>query len=844
MRLQLFGHRESRYERPTLDWCCGGVEQCALGPDADGGCRAGPMCQPVKVGDLYKCARSPVAGGPCAAGPGPSGQCGCMVPTCVPRPTLRARRSRIARWATLLAVAVVLIAVSLGARERWLAGPLTAGHAEIGECTACHQGAGDSPSVWLHQAFLPDDPVAASKSCLGCHDRGGEALAFSPHNQPPDVLRAWGEQGGAAKPDAGGTPLAFTLASAVFGPAAKDEPLACATCHQEHRGGAEFTAMSDSACQSCHQRKFDSFPEGHPAFGGFPYRERQHIVFNHASHIDLHFPKSDPALRPENCTSCHVADGNGAGMLLTGYGSTCASCHDADIRKGPAAGPPGKPFLAVPGLDLATLVEKGVPVGFWPDSFYDRGVPPVMRALLSVGYMDEAQLDKLQGVDLLDLTQAGPEVLEAVKAFAWATKAMLADMLQNGVLGNAKGMQDVFGVHLGPTAMSRLGGSVPRDVLAMAADAWFGCSLYSELAAYRDGHPPATVPLDEHVDGKPPACAAGGDKTAAAEASGHQPDASEPAAAGSDIAPSALDALTGGDQAASPFGGGILGGGDQPAPSDGGSILGGGDQPAPADGGGILGGAPLGGAAEGNADSILGGIAQEAQGGSGADAAASDQAPDQASSQPAMIQPEPVDPAEWARYGGWYRTAEAVYYRPVEHADGFLRAWLDFAGAAHGSPAGKPLANAIFETMGQPTSVGRCVKCHAADQQADGSVRLDWQARMMKMAEKTVTTFRHAPHLTIGGQEACNTCHKVTPGDAVLASFKSFDAGTFTPGFQAMTKETCATCHSGPEAGGECQHCHNYHVGMFSRTHPMGRLTTAGTVESSGTDAKPATKAE
>ena len=147
MRLQLFGHRESRYERPTLDYCCGGEAQCQLGPDASGACRAGPMCQPVKAGGLYKCARSPVSGGPCEAGPGPEGQCGCIVPTCVPQPTVRTRRRRVARWATLVAVAVVLIALSATSRDHWLAGPLSAGHSEIGECSQCHTAADASASV-------------------------------------------------------------------------------------------------------------------------------------------------------------------------------------------------------------------------------------------------------------------------------------------------------------------------------------------------------------------------------------------------------------------------------------------------------------------------------------------------------------------------------------------------------------------------------------------------------------------------------------------------------------------------------------------------------------------------
>ena len=892
MRLQMFGHRESRYERPTLDWCCGGAEACTLGPDASGRCRAGPSCQPVKDGELYKCARSAVAGGPCQPGPGPNGECGCTIPPCVPRPTLRAQRGRLARWAILVATAVVLIALSVNSRHVWLAGPLSAGHSQIGECTQCHASADDSVSVWLHQAFMPTDPVAASESCISCHDRGGAALAMAPHNQPSEVLQQWRETGTSTAAASDDAPLEFALAAAVFGPPQKgdDGPVACATCHQEHRGGMGFTALSDAGCQSCHQAKFGRFPDSHPDFGNYPYQQRQHIAFNHASHIDLHFPKADAALRPETCTACHVADSTGKGMLTTGYEATCASCHDGDIRKGPAAGPPGGPFLAVPGLDLDTLAAESVAIGFWPDSFYDRGIPPVMQALLSAGYMAPAKLALLQNVDLLDLTDAPPEVLEAVAAFAWATKAMVADMLQTGVLADAGAMQDVLDIELDAAQISRLGGSVPRDVIALAADAWFGCTLYTEVSEFRAGNPLATLTLADRVDGKPPSCvdaSPDGGEAVAAEA---EDGAGDDGAAGHGLAESALDALadTPLDGAAlgdSPLGGGdgilgedalagegdgpigdgggdILGGnalddtGNDPAAESGGDILGGaplgegagssilGDT-APADGsdapggdilgsgplaeanddGGILGGSPLGGAplGEGNADAILGGIGDEAP----PDDGATGQERETASGL-VLIQPEPVDPAEWARHGGWYRSAEAVYYRPVEHADRFLHAWLDFAGAAHGTTTGKPLGEAIFESMGQPTSLGRCAKCHGAEQQADGSVSFKWQGRVIDMAERRVTDCRHAPHLTIAGADGCNLCHTVARGDDMMASFKGFDAKAFKPGFAAMTKETCAACHAAPESGSECQHCHNYHAGVFSDAKRMGKLTTAG----------------
>jgi hypothetical protein len=850
MRLQLFGHRESRYERPTVNWCCGGAEQCALGPDASGGCRAGPMCHPVRVDGVYKCARSTVAGGPCSQGPGPRGECGCMVPTCTPRPTLRAKRARIARWSTLVALAVVLIALSVGSREHWLAGPLSRAHQEVGACVQCHADADSSASVWLHLAMSPTDPSAASKSCLGCHDRGGEALALAPHNQPPAVLKQWRE-GVMANAPAGGAPLDFRLASAVFGAAGADEQsqVACATCHQEHRGGVGFTQMSNEGCQSCHTLKFDRFPGGHPEFTNFPYAKRQNIAFNHASHIDLHFPKSAADIRPANCTSCHQADSMGAGMLLKGYEGTCVACHDGDIRKGPTSGPPGGPFLAVPGLDLETLSEKGIQIGYWPDSFYE-GIPPIMRALLSVGYMDVAQLDLLKGVELLDLTKASPEVLKAVAAFAWATKTMMADMLQSGVLSDAGHMRETFGVHLGPAEISRLGGSVPRDVLATAADKWFGCTLYTEVADHREGKPADTLTVADHVDGKPPACVAGDKKAKAA---------SEEAKPVDQVAPSALDALTKGGSGpailgGSPLGGasaggGILGGsalgGDAgaAAPATGGSILGGsalgGDAAAaapaagggilggsalgsdaaaaPAAGGGILGGSALGGLASGG-DNILSGIA-----GNGAAADNKD------TSEPAksgVIVPDPVDPADWAQHGGWYRTAEAVYYRPVEHADGFMRAWLDFAGAAYGSDKGRGLGEAIFEAMGQSTSLGKCAKCHSGTQQADGSIQRHWAATVMDGGVKSITKFRHAPHLTIAGDKSCNLCHTIAKGDAMMTSYKSFDAKDFVPGFAAIKKETCATCHSGAEAGSECQHCHSYHVGTFANASRMGKLAT------------------
>ena len=79
LRLQLFGHRESSYERPTQEWCCGHAESgspCRPGPDANGRCRAEAECTPQIRDGRWCCTRPAAAGGPCDEGPLPDGGCG------------------------------------------------------------------------------------------------------------------------------------------------------------------------------------------------------------------------------------------------------------------------------------------------------------------------------------------------------------------------------------------------------------------------------------------------------------------------------------------------------------------------------------------------------------------------------------------------------------------------------------------------------------------------------------------------------------------------------------------------------------------------------------------------
>lgn len=172
--------------------------------------------------------------------------------------------------------------------------------------------------------------------------------------------------------------------------------------------------------------------------------------------------------------------------------------------------------------------------------------------------------------------------------------------------------------------------------------------------------------------------------------------------------------------------------------------------------------------------------------------------------------------------GGWLsdETTLSIRYRPTGHADQWITAWIDVMTEATTGPHAK-LAKPMLKQMMGPTSTGQCGSCHSVDRNIDGShddgrCVVQWFAKHVEDVPRWFTNFSHAPHLTQAHLTDCQACHQINPLANVMASYDGDSPETFQDGFQPLTKQSCAECHTPRAAGDSCMQCHNYHVGGMS----------------------------
>ncbi len=521
MTLQDFGFERSRYERPGQRWVCGHAADgrpCRSGPDPRGRCSAGFECRPLRRGDRWQCTRGPEAGGPCAAGPRPDGRCGRPVAPCQPLPALRIRRGRLTFW--IGAATLGLLAATLyGPRAaRWIQpGPLSRAHAALADCAACHPAAG----AWLASATTA--ARSPSARCLDCHPALGPH-ALAPHGEEPAQLAARSE---IRRRAAGATSAPWPLRVAAATGLAPDPggELACAVCHDEHRGGsAPAPKTDDLRCQACHVAPFRGFVTDHPPFADYPHERRSAIAFDHRSHLG-HFqdePGGEAVLRSGesglelDCGGCHRESAE-RGMHVGGFREACSSCHHhgEQIR---GAGAAAAALLRLPALDVDTLEGRGFAIGGWPragrgpDS--DAPAAPLLALLLSADAGVAADLERLRtaeddGIFLFDLYQAAPDQLAAASRVGWAVKQLVADLAADPerTLGERlsaagfAGRHDLAGLAGRPPAdTARATRQELRPALELFVAAEFP-GLGAELTARGEGRSPAVAADPEDSSG-------------------------------------------------------------------------------------------------------------------------------------------------------------------------------------------------------------------------------------------------------------------------------------------------------------------------------------------------------
>jgi len=798
----------SSYDRPDRQWRCGRLalgQPCPHGPDAAGACRGMTDCAPVRRGDRWHCTRPQSAGGPCDAGPAPDGRCSVQRPPCIPVRSLSALRRRVTRLVVVAVIGLVMIALSGTDREALLSpGPLTFQHSVVGGCAGCHQSFDKGPAGWVTAAIGMSQEMQGDHTCRSCHELGEHAERA--HSRPPAVTAIL-TNAALEQLTQHGTeqPLEFKLSSWLFtdtgAPASK---VGCATCHREHSGvDAQLTTMPEGACQTCHTVQFNSFGNGHPEFGETLFDRRLRIAFDHAAHLDRHFGATESAGKaPETCTSCHLPSDDGQAMQTEKFETMCASCHQDDISGAGAIGPKGIAFLTVPGLDLQELKARGVDIGNWP-KWSEEPLTPFMQRLLEGDSAVALALERMDGLDPMDLRDAEADDIRAVAEVAFAIKRLIGDLLTGGIQAAeerlASGQTEMAPEPNNADRTGILLGHLPLEVLQAAARDWFP-ELASELA----GKFPA---LPETIPG--PASAQNGSATPApsldqSDILAPAPDQSDilaaPSTDQSDIlapAPNQSDILAAPttDQsdilAPAPDQSDILA-----APSaDQSDIL------APAlDQSDIL-ASPLTGADEA--------LAAPTTPVTQADAAAPP---------PTRIEPS-VSPEDWMRAGGWYRNDFALLYRPTGHADPFMRAWIDIAAA---SPT-KDNDGALLATFAGAQAPGTCLRCHSVDRGEDGTGSVNWHPASHDPATRDFVRFSHRPHFSLIAESGgCQTCHTVIrpKGTGSVSAFQdqyrqSDPHAEIVAGFASPTVATCSECHTPGRAGDTCTQCHAYHVGTF-----------------------------
>jgi predicted CXXCH cytochrome family protein len=445
--VEAFRHDRSVYERPNARVRCGRAslwaKPCPRGPNADGSCGGVADCQPTrgKTG-RFECRRPKHLGGPCATGPGPDGACAHRRPPCVPQPTLRTMRGRLALVAFCAVLALVIAfsgAVRIGSAgiNSVEPGPLFgphAGFAPKGACSTCHDAHGGDLST-LAAAFV--EPTDMTEACTSCHTFAGDARKA--HNTSF-----------ADRPDL--------------------DDVACNQCHLDHQGAdADLTAIDDRICATCHTAPFTTFEPGHPAFGaGYPHRREASIKFDHASHINKHFSDAKVAERaPTSCAACHDVTTATNAVLPVKAAETCDGCHGSQITQRDIV------VFRLPELATSEIDAEAVREVCGPTLADFERLEERMAAVEAGETMadEDAEDEEFESVSLDEMAPLASYVLDVdvddMDAYGQPVQDLVMAMAEEGSAPLASALEDRLGV----PATSLLAGLNPELVKRVAC-AW------------------------------------------------------------------------------------------------------------------------------------------------------------------------------------------------------------------------------------------------------------------------------------------------------------------------------------------------------------------------------------
>ena len=490
-------------------------------------------------------------------------------------------------------------------------------------------------------------------------------------------------------------------------------------------------------------------------------------------------------------------------MVLGSFDTSCGSCHHHRNQiAGAGLSEPTLLVFGLPAVDLESLDDRGLWLGDapWPADANigdEMLLSPFMRLLLSIDPSVARDLTLLDETDdaLLDLSDVDDRMIEAAGRLVWAIKLLIHDLLSDDGEVLAQRLSTAVGSGVTDAQLADLMGDF-ADVsfadhqtllhnLRRLQETWI-VDLPNEVTQYRAN--PGLL-----YSGRLP------------RAPSLQPPAIE-----EPVTPAPVDAADND----------LLGNDDDLFSEDDDDLLGGDDDLFGEDEGDDL----LGDDDE--EDDLLGGeddlLGDETSG------ETTDVAKD-------LVQQGAVDALQQLaalrldlqKSGGWSldEVNFAVRYRPIGHADPFLRAWLDATSSAASSPS-PPATQAVFDSLRGHKTPGSCVRCHSVDAIADGQstgFHVNWIGARPMLGERSFTTFVHRPHFNFDQFRNCTACHSIrTIGSGVLQEWKQtyFDSDihAYIASFNSISSSQCTTCHTSSGAGDGCLTCHNYHVGSFGST--------------------------
>ena len=451
------------------DWVCGRTVRgnpCPLGPSGRGVCRVEKQCRPAWRGEQWVCTRCEEQGGPCDTGPGADGTCSCPAEKCTPVRSVRARRGVLALAATTVTVAVLIFGFGSPWRNELLApGPLTQAHGQIlngsQRCAACHPAADASLSSWVASTYKSANPfdAAQTESCLKCHDKTiGVETATLAHTADSEQMHEL--------TIAQTSTLNKTEPRSI--PAHMQADIACSTCHREHHGDRDLSAMTDRQCQACHQNQFHSFDDGHPDFGDWPYTNDRGIAFDHAQHFVKFFRQAKKDIR---CRDCHISD-HGNVVAVADYKQTCAECHDGFLNQVDSVA-----FLSLPIIDPEAFATAELTVGDWPAEAigdFDGQLPIFARVLLLADPRANEALQRLgYDFDFFDVQLDDKQQLQDAAQIAWSLKQLIYELSVEGHAAIKQRYERILDRELTTVELQAMTGYLPPIVFRTAQERWF-----------------------------------------------------------------------------------------------------------------------------------------------------------------------------------------------------------------------------------------------------------------------------------------------------------------------------------------------------------------------------------